>query len=147
MGKFDGKTVLIAYAGGGIGKAAAEAFANEGATLIVHDSDESKLDGYPGEKVIGDLLIKEDADRLIQETLAKGNGRIDVLVNDLVIVELKTVEKLQPIHDAQLLIYLKLYRRPLGLLMNFNVPALRHGIKRLVNKYEGPSVPPRLGGD
>lgn len=73
--------------------------------------------------------------------------RIDVLVNDLVIVELKTVEKLLPIHDAQLLTYLKLYKRPLGLLMNFNVPALRHGIKRLVNQYEEPSVPPRLGGD
>ena len=73
--------------------------------------------------------------------------RIDVLVNDLVIVELKTVEKLLPIHDAQLLTYLKLYKRPLGLLMNFNVPALRYGIKRLVNQYEGPSVPPRLGGD
>lgn len=82
MGKFDGKTVLIAYAGGAVGKAAAEAFANEGATLIVHDSDESKLDGYPGEKVTGDLRIKEDADKLIQETLAKGNGKIDVLVNN-----------------------------------------------------------------
>ena len=61
--------------------------------------------------------------------------RIDVLINDLVIVELKTVEKLLPIHEAQLLTYLKLYRRPLGLLMNFNVPALKDGIKRLVNKF------------
>ncbi len=55
--------------------------------------------------------------------------RIDVLVNDLVIIELKIVEKLLPIHDAQLLTYLKLYRRPLDLLMNFNVPALKDGIK------------------
>ena len=61
--------------------------------------------------------------------------RIDVLVNDFVVVELKTVEKLLPIHDAQLLTYLKLYRRPVGLLMNFNVPVLKDGIKRLVNQF------------
>ena len=61
--------------------------------------------------------------------------RLDVLVNDLVIVELKTVEKLLSIHDAQLLTYLKLYQRPLGLLMNFNVPVLKDGIKRLVNQF------------
>ncbi len=73
--------------------------------------------------------------------------RIDVLINDLVIVELKTVEKLLPIHDAQLLTYLKLYKRPLGLLMNFNVPALRSGIKRLVNQFKELSAPPRLGGE
>lgn len=73
--------------------------------------------------------------------------RIDVLVNDLVIVELKTVEKLLPIHEAQLLTYLKLYRRPLGLLMNFNVPALKDGIKRLVNQFQEISASRRLGGD
>jgi GxxExxY protein len=68
--------------------------------------------------------------------------RIDVLVNDLVIIELKTVEKLLPIHDAQLLTYLKLYNRPLGLLMNFNVPALKDGIKRLVNQFQELSASP-----
>src|SRR6266508_1715749 len=72
--------------------------------------------------------------------------RIDVLVNDLVIIELKTVEKLLPIHDAQLLKYLKLYRRPLGLLINFNVPILKDGIKRLVNKFQETSASPRLCG-
>ncbi len=59
--------------------------------------------------------------------------RLDLLVEDLVIVELKTVESLQPIHDAQLLTYLKLKKRWLGLLINFNVPILKQGIKRLVN--------------
>jgi GxxExxY protein len=59
--------------------------------------------------------------------------RLDLLVEDLVIVELKTVESLQPIHDAQLLTYLKLKKRWLGLLINFNVPILKNGIKRLVN--------------
>jgi GxxExxY protein len=73
--------------------------------------------------------------------------RIDILVNDLVIIELKTVEKLLPIHEAQLLTYLKLYRRPLGLLMNFNVPVLKDGIKRLVNQFQETSASPRLGGE
>ncbi len=63
--------------------------------------------------------------------------RIDLLVEDLVVVELKTVEKLLPIHDAQLLTYLKLYQRPLGLLLNFNAPVMKLGIKRLVNQYSG----------
>ena len=82
MGKFDGKTVVIAYAGGGIGKAIAEAFAAEGATLIIHDADDAKLAGYPGEKIIGDLRNKEDADKLIQFALQKGGNKIDVLVNN-----------------------------------------------------------------
>jgi GxxExxY protein len=73
--------------------------------------------------------------------------RIDVLVNDVIVVELKTVEKLLPIHDAQLLTYLKLYKRPIGLLMNFNVPVLKSGIKRLVNQFQELSAPPRLGGE
>ncbi len=73
--------------------------------------------------------------------------KIDVLVDDFVIIELKTVEKLLPIHEAQLLTYLKLYKKPLGLLMNFNVPALRHGIKRLVNQFDEPSASLRLGGE
>ena len=82
MGKFDGKTVIIAYAGGGVGKAIAEAFAKEGATLIVHDADNAKLAGYPGEKIIGDLRKQEDADKLIQSALQKGGNKIDVLVNN-----------------------------------------------------------------
>lgn len=59
--------------------------------------------------------------------------RLDLLVEDLIIVELKTVESLHPIHDAQLLTYLKLKNLWLGLLINFNVPLLKNGIKRLVN--------------
>jgi GxxExxY protein len=73
--------------------------------------------------------------------------RIDVFVDDIVIVELKTVEKMLTIHEAQLLTYLKLYRRPLGLLLNFNVPALKDGIKRLVNQFQDISASPRLGGE
>jgi GxxExxY protein len=59
--------------------------------------------------------------------------RIDILVNDLVIVELKTVETILPIHRAQLMTYLKLSNKWLGLLINFNVKLLKQGIERIVN--------------
>lgn len=59
--------------------------------------------------------------------------RIDLLVFDLVIVEVKSVDKLAPIHDAQLLTYLRLTNKRLGLLLNFNVQHMKDGIKRLVN--------------
>ena len=60
--------------------------------------------------------------------------RIDLLVEGLVVVELKTVERLEPIHEAQLLSYLKLSGCPVGLLINFNVKLLKQGIKRMVNE-------------
>jgi GxxExxY protein len=56
--------------------------------------------------------------------------RIDLLVADQVLVELKSVEKLEPVHEAQLLSYLRLGGWKVGLLMNFNVPVLKDGIKR-----------------
>lgn len=59
--------------------------------------------------------------------------RIDLLVDNLVIVEIKAVEKLAPVHQAQLLTYLKLTDKKLGLLINFNVPLIKDGIKRMVN--------------
>jgi len=61
--------------------------------------------------------------------------KMDIVVEDLVIVELKTVEKLLPVHEAQLLAYLKAYGRSVGLLINFNVPLLKDGIKRMVLNY------------
>ena len=61
--------------------------------------------------------------------------RVDLLVEDLVVVELKVVEKLEPIHDAQVLTYLRLSGCQIGLLLNFNTPILREGIKRLVHKF------------
>jgi len=59
--------------------------------------------------------------------------RMDLLVADIVVVELKVVEKLLPLHTAQLLSYLKLSRRKLGYLLNFNVVQMRDGIKSVVN--------------
>jgi len=58
--------------------------------------------------------------------------RLDLLVNDQVICELKAVESLQPIHQAQLLTQLRLSGKRLGLLLNFNVPLMKNGIRRLV---------------
>jgi GxxExxY protein len=59
--------------------------------------------------------------------------RLDLLVEQRIIIELKAVERLIPIHEAQLLSYLKLSKLPLGLLINFNVKLLRDGIRRLAN--------------
>ncbi|HEV3165666.1 MAG TPA: GxxExxY protein [Isosphaeraceae bacterium] len=59
--------------------------------------------------------------------------RIDILAGGLIVIELKAVESLEPIHEAQLLTYLRLRKLWLGLLINFNVPILKSGVKRRVN--------------
>ena len=61
-----------------------------------------------------------------------GHARLDVLVEGRLIVELKAVDTLQPIHLAQLLSYLKATERRLGILLNFNVRLLRHGLRRVI---------------
>ena len=58
--------------------------------------------------------------------------RLDLLVDGLVVVEIKAVEKLAPVHQAQLLTYLKLTNKRLGFRINFNVPLIKEGIKRMV---------------
>ncbi|AUX42467.1 hypothetical protein SOCE26_039000 [Sorangium cellulosum] len=62
-----------------------------------------------------------------------GEGRIDLLVAERLVVELKVVEHLAPIHMAQVLSYLKTMKLRIGLLITFNVPALRLGIKRMIH--------------
>ena len=57
---------------------------------------------------------------------------MDIVVDDRLVLELKTVERLLPVHEAQLLTYLRLSGIRTGLLLNFNVPVLRNGLKRLV---------------
>ena len=59
--------------------------------------------------------------------------RLDLLVEDSIILELKSVEQLLPIHQAQLLTYLKLSGKPLGFLVNFNVTLIKQGIRRLIH--------------
>ena len=61
--------------------------------------------------------------------------RLDLLVNDAIIVEIKAGERLLPVHHSQLLSYLRLTDRRLGLLLNFNVPRLVLGLKRVVNRF------------
>ena len=61
--------------------------------------------------------------------------RIDMLVDDRVIVELKSVESLKPVNEIQIVTYLRLSNLRVGLLINFNVPVLKEGIKRKVNNY------------
>ncbi len=62
--------------------------------------------------------------------------RLDIVVENAIILELKSCEKIEPIHRAQLLTYLKLSGLNLGLLLNFNVSVMRDGIVRIVNKLE-----------
>ena len=61
--------------------------------------------------------------------------RIDLIVEDSIIIELKAVETLTKLHTAQILAYMKLNKTRLGLVISFNVPHLRQGIKRIVNKF------------
>jgi GxxExxY protein len=58
--------------------------------------------------------------------------RVDFIVGDVLLVELKSIERFLPVHDAQLLTYLKLLGLPEGLLLNFNVPVLKQGIRRIL---------------
>jgi GxxExxY protein len=58
--------------------------------------------------------------------------RLDLIVQDKVVVELKAVRSLEPVHDAQLITYMKLTQCKVGLLINFNVPVLTQGVKRMV---------------
>jgi len=68
-----------------------------------------------------------------EEILIEVGYRIDLLVADTVIIELKSVDEIAPIHKAQLLSYLKLSGKKIGLLINFNVDLLKNGITRLAN--------------
>lgn len=61
--------------------------------------------------------------------------RIDLVVNDLLLVEIKAVEQILPVHEAQLLTYLRLTGKRLGILLNFNVKILRDGIRRVINGF------------
>ncbi len=61
--------------------------------------------------------------------------RLDLVVEDSVVVEIKAVDQLAPIHDAQLLSYLRLSGKRVGLLINFHVRVLKNGLKRIVNEF------------
>jgi GxxExxY protein len=74
--------------------------------------------------------------------------KMDLLVEDLIVVELKTVESLLRVHAPQLLSYLRLSgKKPVGLLINFNSSTLKSGLKRIVNNFSGASASRRLGAE
>lgn len=70
------------------------------------------------------------------KTLSEG-FRADLIVENTLIVEIKSVEQLQPVHGKQLLTYLRLACKPIGLLINFNTELYKDGIRRLSNNYFG----------
>ncbi len=92
-------------------------------TCLVHELDKRGLD-----------VKRQVALPLIYDGIKLDAGyRLDLLINDRIIVELKSVDKFLPIHVAQLLSYLKLSDLKLGYLLNFNVVHMRDGIKRIAN--------------
>jgi GxxExxY protein len=81
----------------------------------------------------GLVVEKEVPVPLVYEEVQLDAGyRLDLLVNSCVIVEIKAVERLHPIHEAQVITYLKLLNKRLGILINFNVKLIKDGIKRVV---------------
>lgn len=80
------------------------------------------------------FIVKRQMDvPIVFEGLSFEEGlRLDVMVNDLVICELKALENVNPVWEAQLLSHLKLTNKRLGYLINFNVPLIKNGIKRMV---------------
>ena len=84
----------------------------------------------------GHLVERQKPVALDYKGLALGDGfRLDLLVDDCLVLEIKAVDGLLPIHEAQLLTYLRLTRRRFGLLVNFNEKVLKAGVKRIVNGY------------
>jgi GxxExxY protein len=123
---------------------------NELSGIIIDAAMEVHRELGPGllERVYEASLAKElrlrgisSVRQLLQPVIYKGEEledegyKIDLLVEDCIIVELKTVSELLPIHHSQLLTYLRLSEKKLGLLINFHVPLLKNGIKRLVQDF------------
>jgi len=69
---------------------------------------------------------------IVYKGLSLGEYRLDILVENEIIVEIKAVNRYDPVFEAQMLTYLKVTGKKLGLLMNFNVPVLKNGIKRII---------------
>lgn len=84
----------------------------------------------------GIFVEKEKPVPLIYEEVKLECGyRLDLMINNELILEIKSVDAIADIHFAQVLTYMKLMNKKYGLLINFNVPLLRDGIKRLINKF------------
>ena len=82
---------------------------------------------------IGLAYERQKSLSVIYKNKSLGNFRVDLVVDGSVVLELKSVERYDPLFEAQILSYMKLGHYPLGLLINFNVEILKDGIKRLMN--------------
>lgn len=89
---------------------------------------ELEKNGYDVKQQLSIKIVYDDLE-------LESNLRIDLLVNDIVVVELKSVETILPIHEAQLLTYMKILERPQGLLINFNTTSITKSLKPFVNEY------------
>jgi GxxExxY protein len=82
----------------------------------------------------GIAFVRQAPIQIIYRDVSLDAGlRLDFLVENVIVLELKAVEELHPVHSAQLLSYLRLANKPLGLLINFNVIRIRDGIERIIN--------------
>ena len=84
-----------------------------------------------GYKVVQQLLVPVVYDNLAMDI----DLRLDLLVNDLIVVELKAVENILPVHEAQILTYMKLLQKPQGLLINFFTDTITKSLKPFVNEF------------
>ncbi len=82
-----------------------------------------------------EVVTQKEIPVVYKQTHLECGYRLDLLVDQAVIVELKAIDRLSPVHDAQLLSYLKLTGLKVGLLINFNVLLLKNGLRRLVNGF------------
>lgn len=96
-----------------------------------------------GYRVVTQQLISAE----FEDVLFEAAFRADLIVDDRLLIEVKSVERLMPVHSKQLLTYLRLMKQPVGLLINFGNETLKEGFRRIVNDYR-PSAPslssPRL---
>ncbi len=84
----------------------------------------------------GIIVQRQVAVKFVFDGILFNEGlRVDLLLDDELVVELKSVETLAPVHAKQLLTYLRLMNRQLGLLVNFGAPVMKDGIRRIVNNY------------
>jgi iron complex transport system substrate-binding protein len=92
-------------------------------------------------------LVKDESERIdsrfLEPACGSGNFLVQVLRRKLAVVELKSVERLAPVHSKQVLTYLRLMNLPVGLLINFGAATLKEGLRRIVNHLP-PSASPRL---
>lgn len=93
--------------------------------------------------VSGFSLLREQTLPLVYRGRPVPNAyRLDMIVNDKLLLELKAVDSIQPVHRVQVVTYLRLLKLPLGLLINFNVPLIKDGISRILNlDFRNPPSP------